>query len=103
MRDQLWTLWARSRRSEQEERDASASASAAEGVVLESGPEDAVLRARDRLGGGKPGKRQIVQALLASWGWPRVEQVERERQVARWRNTITEKGALPSHDYLVDH
>lgn len=67
VRDQLWTLW-RADRAEQGEGE------------------------RRELG-GKPGKRQIVQALLEEWGWPRVEQVERERQVVAWRNTVTEKGA----------
>jgi hypothetical protein len=66
VRDQLWTLWRADRAEEGGER---------------------------RELGGKPGKRQIVQALLEEWGWPRVEQVERERQVAAWRNTVTEKGA----------
>lgn len=48
------------------------------GVVKKFGPRD--------------GKRVIVGALLESWGWPRVEVVERERQAMTWGNTVVEKG-----------
>jgi hypothetical protein len=42
--------------------------------------------------GPRDGKRLIVGALLESWGWPRVEVVERERQAATWGNTVVDKG-----------
>lgn len=44
--------------------------------------------------GPKPGKGQIVAALLESWGWPRIEVVEREKQAAAWGNVVVEKGEL---------
>ena len=38
------------------------------------------------------GKRQIVAAFLESWGWPRVEVLEKEREVAAFGNTVEAKG-----------
>ncbi|GHJ84184.1 hypothetical protein NliqN6_0586 [Naganishia liquefaciens] len=37
------------------------------------------------------GKRQIVAAFLESWGWPRVEVLEKEREVAAFGNTVEAK------------
>lgn len=42
--------------------------------------------------GGNAGKRQIVAAFLESWGWPRVETVEREREAAKLAHAVEEKG-----------
>lgn len=75
VRDQLWGLWTRLSSSDV------------------AGAGEVGGRVERRNLPPKAGKRQIIQSLLEQWGWPRVEQVERERQVSQWRNTLTEKGA----------
>lgn len=89
IRDQLWELWRQLRLNLAETTKLQALVS--EGQVMEVSPPPA-----PRLPNlsAKTGKRQIIQSILDQWGWPRVEQVERERQAQLWKNVISEKGAF---------
>ncbi|KAJ9108082.1 hypothetical protein QFC19_002547 [Naganishia cerealis] len=90
VRDQLWELWNQLRLNVTE--TAKAQALLAEEEGMEEPPPPPKLPSLS----SKTGKRQIVQTILDQWGWPRVEQVERERQVQEWKNVITEKGKYSS-------
>lgn len=75
---ELWDAYVHDRASSASQSDTSGS----------SEPQSFSLREL----GGNAGKRQIVAAFLESWGWPRVETVQREREAAKLAHAVEEKG-----------